>query len=151
MFCSVSASQHWPFSKWHGKCLKEFPDSRNSPPDAARDENQQPGVERADVGMSRGERGAAAFLSDQHLYSHSSVRQAFGALIHSARNSNLIPCTWEIMTKHWSAFPLQMLLWKWSQNYFQVKSRAALTNIGKGPKKRDGVNVFHLFVFSLVP
>lgn len=33
-----------------------------------------------------------------------------------------IPRTWGIMTKHWSAFPLQMLLLKWSQNYFQVKS-----------------------------
>lgn len=48
------------------------------------------------------------------------------------------------MTEHWFAFPLQMLLLKWSQNYFQVKSKAALTNISKRPEKRDIVNVFHL-------
>lgn len=37
-----------------------------------------------------------------------------------------------------------MLLLKWSQNYFQVKSKAALTNISERPEKRDIVNVFHL-------
>ena len=68
--------------------------------------NQQPGVERAYVGMSRREGGAAAFLSDQHLYSHSSVRQAFGALIHSARNSNL---KFPVHEKSWQSTGLHSL------------------------------------------
>lgn len=41
------------------------------------------------MGVSRGEEEAAAFLSDQHLCSHSLVRDAFLGLIHSAKNSNL--------------------------------------------------------------
>lgn len=93
-------------------------------------------VEKVMLEWGEGEKGTTGFLSNQHLCSHCPVRHAFWSLIHPARELKAqIPWIQGITTKHWFAFPSQLLLLKWSQNYFQGKSKAALTNISKGPKK----------------
>lgn len=111
--------------QWLCKCLKESTAGQNAPPAEAVMKTSSPGLRSAQKVApegGEGERHSSPALRSASLQPQ--LRKTCCSRPPSLRQElkSRIPWTWGIMTKHWFAFPLQMLLLKWSRNYFQVKS-----------------------------
>lgn len=125
--CNLSTlpSRTWNSSRRLCKCLKESTAGENAPPAEEVMKTSSPELRSGQKVTPEWGEGRNAQQPCPRISISAATAQGYMLLEASfspPRTQIRIPWTWGIMTEHWFAFPLQMWLLKWSQNYFQVKS-----------------------------